>query len=364
MPEFDRLVDRIYEAAVMPDAWPSVLTDLARTVGGEGGMLATRRNDGQGLIGYRTSPNLATGAEECVRSGGVARSLATPRLLAANRCGFVSDQELFTPEEYAADALTVGWILKNNVYHGAATAILIPSGDLAILQFMRRKGLPPLSRSEIDCLDRFRPHLARAGLLAARLRLERIRAAAEALAIVGLPAAVLDFRGRVLAANGLIEAMTSHVVWLAEDRIAFTDSGATALFRAAIPQLADPAAASVRSFPVLPESPPQPAVAHLIPLSTSARDLFLGALGVLIVTPVTAPIPPDTGLIQGLFDLTPAEARVACAIVTGMTLADIAENHHVTVETVRTQMKAVLSKTGVHRQSDIAVKLAALPRFR
>ena len=92
----------------------------------------------------------------------------------------------------------------------------------------------------------------------------------------------------------------------------------------------------------------------------SARELFNGGFGVLAVTPITAPEPPDTALIQGLFDLTPAEARVAVGIVAGMTIKEMAACHAVGMETVRSQMKSVLSKIGVRRQSEAATRLTVL----
>lgn len=107
-------------------------------------------------------------------------------------------------------------------------------GDLVVMQFNRRTGKEPFDRQAIASLDAFRPHLARAGLLAARWRLQRLRAAAEALALIGLPAAILDADGKVLAANALIEAMASHLTWLPKDRIALADPAANALLRRAL----------------------------------------------------------------------------------------------------------------------------------
>lgn len=43
MTNSEELIDRIYEAAVEPDNWADVLIDLARTAGGEGGGIVTRR---------------------------------------------------------------------------------------------------------------------------------------------------------------------------------------------------------------------------------------------------------------------------------------------------------------------------------
>jgi len=143
MVDFERLVDRIYEAATVPDLWPSLLTDIAGTVDTEGGSMTTLRSDG--ASGWdRVSPGLAKRAEERARSDFVKRSIALPRLIAANLARFVADFELFTPEEYAADPLIAKWAIPNNVYHGAATAIHSPTGDLAIVQVFRRLGEPPL----------------------------------------------------------------------------------------------------------------------------------------------------------------------------------------------------------------------------
>jgi hypothetical protein len=48
------------------------------------------------------------------------------------------------------------------------------------------------------------------------LQLERARIASETLAAMGLPALILNERGKVLAANSLIEALTGYVQWRAQ----------------------------------------------------------------------------------------------------------------------------------------------------
>ena len=227
-----------------------------------------------------------------------------------------------------------------------------------VFQVKRRKGDAGFGRAEVARLDALRPHLARAGLLAARWRLERLRSATEALATLGVPAAILDVEGRVLAANGLIEELTSHHVWLPRDRIALIEPAADKLLRNAIADLGNPAAASVRSFPSKGASD-RPVVMHLIPVTGTARDLFGGGLGVLAITPLTRPAALDAELVQSLFDLTPTEARVAGSLAQGLTLSEIAERHKVKVSTVRSQLKAVFAKTGSNTQSQIVALLAA-----
>jgi len=54
-----------------------------------------------------------------------------------------------------------------------------------------------------------------------------------------------------------------------------------------------------------------------------------------------------------LFGLSPAEARVAAALMTGKSLANIAAAYGVQITTVRTQLRSVLRKVGVKRQFDL-----------
>ena len=72
---------------------------------------------------------------------------------------------------------------------------------------------------------------------------------------------------------------------------------------------------------------------------------------------------PDAGAVisearlQGLFGLTPAEARVAVAIVGGASAKDAAQSLGVSYHTVRHQMQSILEKTGASRQSELVAML-------
>jgi DNA-binding CsgD family transcriptional regulator len=63
-------------------------------------------------------------------------------------------------------------------------------------------------------------------------------------------------------------------------------------------------------------------------------------------------------LLNGLFDLSAAEIRVANGLLQGKTIEDLATNFGLSRETIRTQVKAVLNKTGTARQSDLVSLLA------
>jgi len=96
-----------------------------------------------------------------------------------------------------------------------------------------------------------------------------------------------------------------------------------------------------------------PFVAHLVPMRGRGRDIFSGAELLLYLTPIIQRAGPPPEILQALFDLSPAEARVAAMIAEGHSVKLIAENLSVQPNTVRAQLKAVFAKTGTGRQGEL-----------
>ena len=67
--------------------------------------------------------------------------------------------------------------------------------------------------------------------------------------------------------------------------------------------------------------------------------------------------PPESELIE-LFGFSPAEARLAAALMTGKTLTEIARGFGLQVPTLRTELRSILKKVGARRQSDLIRNLA------
>ena len=101
-------------------------------------------------------------------------------------------------------------------------------------------------------------------------------------------------------------------------------------------------------------------MAHLIPLTGTARNLVSTCAAILMLTPVAMSPAALVELIQSLFDLTPTEAHVARGLAAGDTVADIARHRAVSRETVRTHVQHVLAKTGCRRQGEVALLLGGI----
>lgn len=67
-----------------------------------------------------------------------------------------------------------------------------------------------------------------------------------------------------------------------------------------------------------------------------------------------------TSRLQHLFRLSPAEADIAVKLANGFNLSEIANERHVSMGTIRTQLKSLASKLGCRRQAEIAVLVGTL----
>jgi DNA-binding CsgD family transcriptional regulator len=181
----------------------------------------------------------------------------------------------------------------------------------------------------------------------------------QSLNVLGIPGAVLRQNGSVYVANEAFQKLVPAMVQDRRDRVRLVEVNADALLEAAIARLqARSATTAVSSIPVAARAGRPPVIFHLIPLRGAANDIFSSGLALLIATPVDRLAVPTAEVLQGLFDLTPAEARVARSIVEGKTIEGIALTKGVSRETVRTQVASVLAKTGLNRQAELVALLS------
>ncbi|CAN7390278.1 LuxR family transcriptional regulator [Bradyrhizobium sp. LjRoot220] len=356
----EHLVDRIYEAGLIPSLWPAVLGELGAATSGSGAFLFAVRD------GYVSAVNSVEYDETMpifLRDGWSERDPNLPRAIALNHAGFLTDGDLLSDEEIATNEVYRNFYRKYGLGYRAGTIIPIPSGDSIAIVVPRHQDLGPVPRQIVSFLDELRPHLARASLAASRLGFERARAQADALQALGLPGAVLRGRGQVFAANGLFDALVPSLFEDRAQRVTMTDAAADALLAEALGTSRLRDGRIIKSIPVAATADHVPMVLHVIPVTGAARDIFTQATVLLVVTPVDRAAVPTAEVLQGLFDLTPAEARVARGIGEARTVDVLAGTLGVSRETVRSQLKSVLAKTGLSRQQEL-VSLLAGKAFR
>lgn len=348
------LVDSIYEAAFAPELWPGVLDRIAQIAQARGGLMFL----GHGRVDkWTASASLAERMAFFAESGLLSVSQRQTRLFAARHSGFVTDHDLYSDEELETDPMYRDFLRPAGLGWARGMGITLPDGDRLSVSFERDYAKGPAPPEIVRKLDSLRPHIARSAFLALRQQLERARAVSDALAMLGLPAIVMDKAGKVLAANRLMDALPEHVRWRPADRFSLKDRGADGLLRQAVAAIDDRARTAVGSFVVRDADLRPASIAHILPLRGSARDLFAHSSAILVMAPVTMPEGPPVELIQSLFDLSAAEARIARGLAGGWTLETIAASGGVSKETARTQLRGVLEKTGCRRQAEVVALL-------
>jgi DNA-binding CsgD family transcriptional regulator len=73
---------------------------------------------------------------------------------------------------------------------------------------------------------------------------------------------------------------------------------------------------------------------------------------------------PPEEVLRAAFGLTPAQARLASALLTGKTLTSYAESAGISINTAKTQMRQIFQKTGQSRQADLIRVIAANPTIK
>ncbi len=343
--------DQIYEAAFIPELWPVVLEGLCRLTESWGAALIAidARHNYRFAATEGYLPLLRSFTEQAADY----RSLRAERGLAKRPHGFLSDLDVCTEAELAVDRVYQEFLRPAGVGWTAGTVLPLPSGELLIFDLNRSISRGPFEPAAIARLDRLRPELARAALAGSRLGLERVRAAAETLSLIGIPAAVLAPKGRVIAMNDEFERLAGQYETGARDRLRLRDRAADQLLAGAIARFGEGETTSVASIPVAGVAGAPATVFHLIPVRRQAHDIFASADAILVGTPITAPAAPLTEMLNVLFDLTPAEGRLARAIFEGQTLREAARAWGLSEQTLRGRLKAVFAKTGTSRQADL-----------
>jgi DNA-binding CsgD family transcriptional regulator len=192
------------------------------------------------------------------------------------------------------------------------------------------------------------------------------RAAADALGVIGLPAAVLSRSHRLAAANALMERLIPQLVQDRPTRFGLVNRRADAMVGQALLQVQAGGAAPM--IPLAATAHLAPSIVHVFPAQDVVQDTVQDAVQsvadaevascVVVITTVSRARIAAAEVLRGLFDLTPAEARVARGIAAGKTVRDLAAEAGLAPGTVRQQLKSVFSKMGVSRQADLVALLA------
>lgn len=354
------IVDRIYEAAFVPECWPSLLERIAHGAQSASGALIVFEDVQP--VRFAATPVIRPWTDRfCKEQWKVSNRI--PHIRRNPMRGFTVLSRYFGREFMVRDTSHVHR-LALGLESEAGAAICMPTGDVVVFSFDKKAGTGPHTKEAVHFLNGLHPHLARAGLIAARLAVERAAATTSTLQMIGLPAAVLSCSGRVIATNPLFESLGAVFHSAAFGRLRVADARSNIFIDRGIKLLADRAGPLVRSVPVTTSDGKTGYVLHLVPLRGAAVDVFPGGAVVLTVTaPKRVGQAPCEDILRALFDLTSSEARFAIALASGLSPRRAAQQMGITESSGRTYLARIFMKTGTHRQSELLTLLQSTQPF-
>lgn len=345
----------------MPELWQRAIEGMGRTVAASTGALLVF--DDQKPISFSALEPSFDVMHDFVQGDNWRQNRRLQHWVGHPFTGFVVARDYF-PEDVLADDEPYKRLKLKGFDSQVGTIIPMPTGEVVAFLLDRKSGGVPVSAAELSRLNGLYPHLARASMLSARLGLERAEVTLAALASVGLAAGAVSSTGVVVSVNAAFESVKGVFSAGAFGRIGLRDGAANLLLQTALSAVQSDMEPLVRTVPVAATQETEPVLVHVLPLRGGARDIFSRASAIIIAASVRASsLVPAASILTGLFDLTPAEARLATALAGGDTVADYAAKVHVSVPTVRSHLSQVMAKTGTLRQAQLVALLKSAGRL-
>ncbi|MGB6055620.1 MAG: helix-turn-helix transcriptional regulator [Burkholderiaceae bacterium] len=247
--------------------------------------------------------------------------------------------------------------------HGLASTIAnrlsCDTDVVSSLSLQRATGQAPYDEDDMRRLAEVIPHLQRAIRIRSRLQSMELEAevATSALDRLRLPLLVVDEAGRLLLVNTEAESVLRRNAFLRIRQGRLMVGGLQAglleqLLRNAC-GIDGPAVAGGAWISETERWQASQLVVTPLPAAISGTRLGSRPLAlVMLHEPLAAQMPQDS-LLRHLYGLTPAEVRVAMAVLGGATPAETARQNGVGISTVRSQLKAIFLKTGTKRQAEL-----------
>lgn len=362
-----QLVGLLYEAATTDGGWQQPVDFLAEAYGGAATLLSQDTNTAKAGVFAQTGFN-----------GGYAESYVNHfaplnpwiKKLALLKAGEVATgSTLFPAAVFENTEFYNDWLRPQRLYHGIS-AIAANSGALITQASVVRPVDQPWKDGDIREWRQILPHIRRAIDVHRRLAAAEIQrdASMEGLDRAQIAAMITDAAGHIHIANKAATDLLRQRDGLVSvhDQLRAASPEATAALRRLLQNAADIGggrALQGEARLCLARTTREPLILLASPIVPQKHRMILpdSLVLLLVCEPERRAVAVRPALLEQVFGLTAGEAAVAAAIAEGKTINEIAAERNTSLNTVRTQTKAIYEKTGTRGQVGLVARIVADP---
>ena len=283
-------------------------------------------------------------------------------------------EECITREELLRSEFYNDWLRpQDNITDGTGVVLCRRNGRMLNLSVNIRERDRDRSAEAADGLIRaVSPHLTNAFEITRRMGGDSLSASIHRGVVDGMDRAVffVDAQGRAVylnqAARQLVREGT-HFLIERSGLLRTDDPRATNALQHAFGQLADGRPDWPKYVAIRPKSGDRLLIARPYPLIPDRDEIsffheffpFVPTTMLVVHDPGRSP-PTDATVLRDAFGFTPAEVRLALAVLNDFSVAEYADANRLSRHTVRNQMRAVLRKSGTRKQSELVRLLSGI----
>lgn len=357
-----QLVGQVYEAAYDSGKWPLAMQSLQALLDGSRACIGQIGPQSAVFMGSVDDPELGSreAMEAFVRSpfSGIGADIPVGVVYSAF--------QLIDERQYQRSELWQGWCKPRDLYHDVSSNLLLANQTRWRIDVRRAAIKDPFGTDQISLLTKFLPHLRRAGQISQKFE----KTSAFAAILSNMPFGILLVNGHrhVLHLNEAADAL------LQQPNMPLGRSGNE--FVATNLKDDQQLQRMIAECCLLDEGMPSPGGTILLPsvqdgsglrrivvsvspcFDAQAYGLTSERRAVVMIREVA----PDAhaefeGGLRELFDLTKAEARLACALASGRSLREASLELGVTFKTSRTYLERIFTKTKINQQTQLVALL-------
>ncbi|MYM66078.1 helix-turn-helix transcriptional regulator [Pseudoduganella sp. FT55W] len=367
--DFSQFVAKIYDSALNPGQWEVFLVELAQRLNSHGSVIwANDFERKQGEIAlpgdaFFVNHGFDPAALESFTAYYSEHNIWLQDESLHNEGEVVVSSQLFPDSQVKKTEYWGDWLRPQEIFYSAAAVVEKRNNRSVNVTLVRSERAGPYTPAELAVLRELMPHFQSAIALHRRLHQLKVisESATEALERMFCGVILLDAQGRVVHATRRALAMLENSLLLTcipHRRLSCLRSADDArlqkiLHRACGIGSGNMEQANADGSMRIPRADGSFLQLLVTPLpSWSSPFGQNGAVAVFLTDSAEAQRSLG-GALSRFYQLTEAEARLTEALVNGSTLQEYADKRQLSINTVRTQLKAACAKIGVKRQSDL-----------